>query len=123
MSTNTDPIDIRHKLSLDLEKSKMSIDEVSPSSNKQNMYMSSTSNTPNYTQTSNSTSQSVTPSEFGYHNLNRPSNAVSIESSPKSEVYETLEQAFANYEQVTTPVQSLPPIKTKSPIKATINIT
>lgn len=123
MSTTADPIDIRRDLSLDLEKSKMSIDEVSPPSNKQNVNISSTSNTPNYTQTSNSTSQSVTPSEFGYQNLNRQSNVVSIESSPKSEVYETLEQAFANYEQVTTPVQSLPPIKAKSPIKATINIT
>lgn len=101
----------------------MSIDEVSPPSNKQNVNMSSTSNTPNFTQTSGSTSQSVTPSEFGYHNLNRASNAVSIESSPKSDIYETLEHAFANYEQVATPVQSLPPIKTKSPIKATINIT
>lgn len=101
----------------------MSIDEVSPPSNKQNVNMSSTSNTPNFTQTSGSTSQSMTPSEFGYQHLNRPSNAVSIDSSPKSDVYETLEQAFANYEQVTTPVQSLPPIKAKSPIKATINIT
>lgn len=101
----------------------MSIDDASPPSNKLNVNMSSTSNTPNFTQTSGSTSQSMTPSEFGYHNLNRPSNVVSIDSSPKSDVYETLEQAFANYEQVTTPVQSLPPIKTKSPIKATINIT
>ncbi|XP_031627819.1 GTPase-activating protein CdGAPr [Contarinia nasturtii] len=118
-----EPINIRCDLSLDLEKSKMSIDDASPPSNKHNLNMSSTSNTPNFTQTSGSTSQSMTPSEFGYQNLNRASNAVSIESSPKSDVYETLEQAFANYEQVTTPVQSLPPIKTKSPIKATINIT
>lgn len=125
MSTSTEPIDIRRDLTLDLEKSKMSVDEVSSPSNKQNVNMSSTSNTPNFTQTSESTSQSVTPSEFGYHNLNRQSNAVSIETSPtpKSEVYETIEHAFANYEQVTTPVQSLPPIKMKSPIKATINIT
>lgn len=122
MSTSNNQNDIRSDLSLCLEKSKMSIDDASPPSNKHNVNMSSTSNTPNFTQTSGSTSQSVTPSEFGYHNLNRASNAVSIDSSPKSDVYDTLEQAFANYEQVTTPVQSLPPIK-KSPIKATINIT
>lgn len=123
MSTSAEPMDMRRDLTLDLEKSKMSIDEASPPSNKQNV-KSSTSNTPNFTQTSGSTSQSMTPSEFAYQNLNRPSNAVSAdESTPKSEVYETLEQAFANYEQATTPVQSLPPIKVKSPIKATINIT
>lgn len=122
LSTNVvNQNDIRGDLSLCLEKSKMSVDETSPPSNK-HVNMSSTSNTPNFTQTSGSTSQSMTPSEFGYHNLNRASNAVSIDSSPKSDVYETLEQAFANYEQVTTPLQSLPPIK-KSPIKATINIT
>lgn len=123
ISTKAAPIDIRRDLSLNLEKSKMSIDEASPPSNKQNVNMSSTSNTPNFTQTSGSTSQSMTPSEFGYHNLNRASNAVSIESSPKSDAYESLEQAFGNYEQVKTPVQSQPPIKSKSPIKATINIT
>lgn len=123
MTTSIEPIDIRRDLTLELEKSKMSVDEVSPPSNKHTVNMSSTSNTPNYTQTSGSTSQSVTPSEFGYHNLNRPSNVVSMENSPKSEVYETIEQAFANYEQVSTPIQSLPPMKAKSPIKATINIT
>lgn len=123
MSTSAEPMDMRRDLTLDLEKSKMSIDETSPPSNKQNV-KSSASVTPNFTQTSGSTSQSMTPSEFAYQNLNRPSNAVSAdESTPKSDIYHSLEHAFANYEQTTTPVQSLPPIKVKSPIKATINIT
>lgn len=123
MSTSAEPMDMRRDLTLDLEKSKMSIDETSPPSNKQNV-KSSASNTPNFTQTSGSSSQSMTPSEFAYQNLNRPSNAVSAdESTPKTDVYQSLEHAFANYEQTTTPVQSLPPIKVKSPIKATINIT
>lgn len=121
-NNNSDASDIRHNLSLDLEKSKMSVDEMSPSSNKH-----TTSNTPNFTQTSDNTSQSMTPSEFGYQHLNRPSNAVSLESTPKSDMYESLEQAFANYEHCnapTTPVQTLSQsAKVKSPIKATINIT
>lgn len=126
-ANNSDASDIRRDLSLDLEKSKMSVDEMSPSSNKHNINISSRSNTPNLTQTSDSTSQSMTPSEFGYQHLNRPSNAVSLESSPRSDMYESLEQAFADYEHCnapTTPVQAMSQsAKTKSPMKATINIT
>lgn len=123
LSSFQEAMDMRRDLTLDLEKSKMSVDDISPPSNKQNM-KSSTSNTPNITEISGSTSQSITPSEFAYQNLNRPSNAVSAdESTPKTDVFETLEQAFSSYEQATTPVQTLPPIKVKSPIKATINIT
>lgn len=126
-ANNSDASDIRRDLSLDLEKSKMSVDEMSPSPNKHNINISSTSNTPNFTQTSDSTSQSMTPSEFGYQHLNRASNAVSLESSPKSDMYESLEQAFADYEHCnvpTTPVQAISQsTKTKSPMKATINIT
>lgn len=120
MSIDKKQIDMRRDLSLDLEKSKMSVDETSPSSNKQN--------TPNLT--SDSTSQSMTPSEFGYQHLNRPSNVVSLDSSPKSDVYETLEQAFKHCDQssmASTPIQTLqtlpPTNKLRSPIKATINIT
>lgn len=102
----------------------MSVDEGSLSSNKQVINISSTSTTPNYTQTSGNTSQSMTPSEFGYHHLNRQSNAVSLESSPKSDVYEHLEQAFKNTDQGMGPtLLSLSSSKSKSPIKSTINIT
>lgn len=98
----------------------MSVDEPSPISNKQT--------TPNLT--SGSTSQSMTPSEFGYHHLNRQSNVVSLDNSPRSDIYEAVEQAYrSNCDQngatlATTPIQTLPPInKARSPIKATINIT
>lgn len=130
-STNggtTDLLKMKQDLTLDLEKSKMSVDDVSlSSSNRQTMNTSTTSNanTPNYTQTSGSTtSQSMTPSEFGYQNLNRQSDAISIESSPKSEVYETIEHAFKNYEQCAmSKAPKVTQVKAKSPIKSTINIT
>lgn len=110
----------RKDLSLDLDKSKMSVDDTSPLSNKHN--------TPNLTQTSGSTSQSMTPSEFGYHHLNRPSIVVSLDNSPRSDIYEAVEQVYRSncdaHTLAATPVQSLPPInKARSPIKATINIT
>lgn len=105
----------------------MSVDDASISSNKQNVNASSNSNTPNLTHTSGSTSQSMTPSEFGYQHLNRQSNIDSIESSPKSDVYESIEQAFKNYESIGTSVTPVLPsitgVKLKSPIKSTINIT
>lgn len=108
----------RKDLSLDLDKSKMSVDDTSPLSNRHH--------TPNLTQTSGSTSQSMTPSEFGYHHLNRPSNVVSLDNSPRSDIYEAVEQVYRSNCDAHTlaPVQSLPPInKARSPIKATINIT
>lgn len=121
---NTDICELRRELSLDLEKSKMSVDDASLSSNKQNINISSASNTPNFTHTSGSTSQSMTPSEFGYHHLNRQSNVVSLDGSPKSDMLENLEQAFKNYEHsATTPILTIPTTKAKSPIKSTINIT
>lgn len=105
----------------------MSIDDISISSNKQNMNASSASNTPNFTHTSGSTSQSMTPSDFGYQHLNRQSNIDSLESSPKSDVYESIEHAFKTYEPFGTAVNpalpSITGVKLKSPIKATINIT
>lgn len=116
---------LKRDLSLDLEKSKMSVDDVSLSS-KQNINISSASNTPNFT-TSGSTSQSMTPSEFGYH---RQSNVVSTDNSPKSDMYESIEQAFKNYEHCTSATAPLLSVastaastKAKSPIKSTINIT
>lgn len=106
----------------------MSVDDVSLSSSiKQNINISSASNTPNFTHTSGSTSQSMTPSEFGYH---RQSNVVSTDNSPKSDMYESIEQAFKNYEHCTSAAVPLLTVastavtaKTKSPIKSTINIT
>lgn len=119
---------LKRELSLDLEKSKMSVDDTSLSSPiKQNINISSASNTPNFTHTSGSTSQSMTPSEFGYH---RQSNVVSTDNSPKSDMYESIEQAFKNYDHCTsaatpllTVASAAATIKVKSPIKSTINIT
>lgn len=122
---------IKRELSLDLDGSKMSVDgDVSISSNKQIIQIPSTPNTPNFTHTSGNTSQSMTPSEFGYQHLNRASGAVSLESSPKS-AYENLEQSFSSYDggnsagvsrlSVSTPKGGL--TKITSPIRSTINIT
>lgn len=124
----TDMSVLKRDFSLDLEKSKMSVDDASLSSSiKQNINISSTSNTPNFTHTSGSTSQSMTPSEFGYH---RQSNVVSTDNSPKSDMYESIEQAFKNYEHCTSAATPLLTVssaaattKAKSPIKSTINIT
>lgn len=120
---------LKRELSLDLGKSKMSVDDLSVTSlMKHNVNISSASNTPNCTHTSGSTSQSMTPSEFGYL---RQSNAVSTDNSPKSDIYESIEQAFKNYDHCTTSAAT--PLLTvaaahvaaipKSPIKSTINIT
>lgn len=102
------------------------MDEASSSSNKQAVNTSSTSTTPNYTHTSGNTSQSMTPSEYGYHHLHRQSNAVSLENSPKSDDYEQLEQVFKNHDKSMGPTPTLLTLsssKSKSPIKSTINIT
>ncbi|CAD7086461.1 unnamed protein product [Hermetia illucens] len=118
---------LKRELSLDLEGggSKMSVDltDMSLSSNnKQIINIPSSPNNSNFTHTSDNTSQSITPSEFGYQHLNRPSNPISLENSPKFDGYEIMEHAFINYEK--PPLQQSPS-KTKagSPIKATINIT
>lgn len=107
----------------------MSVDDASLSSlNKQIINIPSTPNTPNYTHTSGNTSQSMTPSEFGYQHLNRQSGAVSLESSPKScdiNLYENLERSFSSYDG-TTRLSINPKItsaKSSSPIRSTINIT
>lgn len=120
---------LKRELSLDLEGSKMSVDDTSLSSlNKQIINIPSTPNTPNYTHTSGNTSQSMTPSEFGYQHLNRQSGAVSLESSPKScdiNLYENLERSFSSYDG-TTRLNINPKItsaKSSSPIRSTINIT
>lgn len=120
---------LKRELSLDLEGSKMSVDDASLSSlNKQIINIPSTPNTPNYTHTSGNTSQSMTPSEFGYQHLNRQSGAVSLESSPKScdiNLYENLERSFSSYDG-TTRLSINPKItsaKSSSPIRSTINIT
>ncbi|XP_037032218.1 GTPase-activating protein CdGAPr [Bradysia coprophila] len=120
---------LKQELSLDLEGSKMSVDDTSLSSlNKQIINIPSTPNTPNYTHTSGNTSQSMTPSEFGYQHLNRQSGAVSLESSPKScdtNLYENLERSFSSYDGTTrlNIAQKIAPAKSSSPIRSTINIT
>lgn len=122
---------LKQELSLDLEGSKMSVDDTSLSSlnNKQIINIPSTPNTPNFTHTSGNTSQSMTPSEFGYQHLNRQSGAVSLESSPKSGdtnlLYENLERSFSSYDGTTrlNIAQKMTPVKSSSPIRSTINIT
>lgn len=120
---------LKRELSLDLEGSKMSVDDTSLSSlNKQIINIPSTPNTPNYTHTSGNTSQSMTPSEFGYQHLNRQSGAVSLESSPKScdiNLYENLERSFSSYDGTTrlNIAPKVTPAKASSPIRSTINIT
>lgn len=120
---------LKRELSLDLEGSKMSVDDTSLSSlNKQIINIPSTPNTPNYTHTSGNTSQSMTPSEFGYQHLNRQSGAVSLESSPKScdiNLYENLERSFSSYDGTTrlNIAAKITPAKSSSPIRSTINIT
>lgn len=118
---NEEMMALKSDLSLELGKSKMSVDDASLSS-KQNINVSSASNTPNLT---DSTSQSMTPSEFGYQHLTRPSNGGSPDNSPRSDMYESIEAAFKNYEQCVSGAPSLlaPRSKSKSPIKSTINIT
>lgn len=106
---NSDLSVLKKELSLDLGRSRTTVDEGSFSTT-----------TPNNTQTSGNTSQSMTPSEFGYHNLNRPSPAVSLDNSPKSDAYE---QMFHSRDQGVMESAALAAAKSKSPIKSTINIT
>lgn len=106
----------------------MSVDDASLSSiNKHIINIPSTPNTPNFTHTSGNTSQSMTPSEFGYQHLNRQSAAVTPDASPKSptDVYEQIEQSFSSYIGDNSGRLNITPkplqIKS-SPIKSTINI-
>ena len=148
-SDKQDIAQMKGELSLDLQcGSKMSVDgdaSMCSSNNKHILNIPSTPNTPNFTHTSaDNTSQSVTPSEFGYHHLNRQSAAVSSDSSPKStetNIYENLVQSFSSYENTTgdlrrntsgsnitlLSISSNTPKalsdKSSSPIRSTINIT
>lgn len=127
------PKDLAHmkrELSLDLDTSKMSVD--GESSMKQTIHLVSTPNTPNcMTETSgNTTSQSVTPSEFGYQHLATPrqSTAGSPSSPLRScDVYENLERSFGIYDinaaQTGARKQMGDTLKLGSPIRSTINIT
>lgn len=118
---------IKRELSLDLDGSKMSVDDGSLSSiNKHIINIPSTPNTPNFTHTSGNTSQSMTPSEFGYHHLNRQSADVSPKS-PTTNIYEQIEKSFSSYiagdssnRFLITPNPPTP--KLNSPLKSTINI-
>lgn len=109
----------------------MSVDDGSLSSiNKHIINIPSTPNTPNFTQTSGNTSQSMTPSEFGYHNLNRQSAAITPDVSPKSpikNIYEEIKDSFSgcidddssSHDSI-IPKNALANINT--PLKSTINI-
>lgn len=120
---------MKRELSLDLDTSKMSVD--GELSMKQTFHLVSTPNTPNcMTETSgNTTSQSVTPSEFGYHHLTTPRQSTAgSPSSPlhSSDVYENLERSFGLYDINTssgTVKQIGDTTKQVSPIRSTINIT
>lgn len=62
----------------------------------------------------------MTPSDFCYQNLNKTSNVVSLESSPKSEMnqcFDTLDHSFNNYENIENKNS-----KPTTPIKSTISI-
>lgn len=106
----------------------MSVDDASLSSiNKHIINIPSTPNTPNFTHTSGNTSQSMTPSEFGYQHLNRQSAAVTPDVSPKSptDIYEQIEQSFSSYVGDNASRLSITPKPSQiksSPIKSTINI-
>lgn len=133
-SDKRDIAQIKVEMSLDLGGSKMSVDgDASHSSSHNNRHViniPSTPNTPNYTHTSGNTSQSMTPSEFGYTHLNRQSGAVSLESSPKAissdrNAYANLEECFNNYERTVSGSKApqATSAKAASPIRSTINIT
>ncbi|XP_055387288.1 GTPase-activating protein CdGAPr [Condylostylus longicornis] len=62
-------------------------------------------NNSNMTVTSDNTSQSLTPSEFGYLNFTRQSNAVSSENSPNIEIMESLE-TYKEPLQINSPKRS-----------------
>ncbi|XP_055851837.1 GTPase-activating protein CdGAPr [Episyrphus balteatus] len=127
---------LKRELSLDLDPanmcSKMSVDLTDSARQPQSLHLMPSPNT----HTEDNTSQSVTPSEFGYQHLNRQSNLVSLESSPNFDEYDNMDRSFLNYDKsAITPSNSTAPLmgqsptnSTKklvpiSPIKATINIT
>lgn len=124
-----DLANIKRELSLDLDTSKMSVD--GELSMKQTIHLVSTPNTPNcMTETSgNTTSQSVTPSEFGYHHLTTPRQSIAGSPSsplPSSDVYENLERSFGLYDMNNSSgglKQIGETAKQGSPIRSTINIT
>lgn len=131
-SEKRDIAQIKVEMSLDLGGSKMSVDGDASQSSSHNIRhvinIPSTPNTPNYTHTSGNTSQSMTPSEFGYTHLNRQSGVVSLESSPKAterNAYANLEECFNNYDKTVSEAKALQATSAKaaSPIRSTINIT
>lgn len=101
---------LKRELSLDLDNSAKCL------VNKKVVNINSTPNSPNHTLTSENTSQSMTPSDFCYQNLNRTSNVVSLESSPKSEMNQCFD-SFNTYENVENKNS-----KPTTPIKSTISI-
>ncbi|XP_055906312.1 GTPase-activating protein CdGAPr [Eupeodes corollae] len=127
---------LKRELSLDLDPanvcSKMSVDLTDSTRQPQSLHLMPSPNT----HTEDNTSQSVTPSEFGYQHLNRQSNLVSLESSPNFDEYDNMERSFLSYDKsAITPSNSTAPLMGQSPtnsakkllplspIKATINIT
>ncbi|GAB0095273.1 GTPase-activating protein CdGAPr [Sergentomyia squamirostris] len=73
-----DIVALKRKFSLELEPPSVQM-EVDGTK----LQLPSTPNTPNFTQTSGNTSQSITPSEFDYQQLNRGVEVVSPEVSPR----------------------------------------
>lgn len=80
---------------------------------------------PNNSNFTDNTSQSVTPSEFGYQNLQRQSSMHSlIETEAESPAYEEYENTPSNMASPLLGAQKPPPIGgPTSPIRATISIT
>lgn len=121
---------LKRKFSLDLDTpKKMSIDLdsipiVVAEECKQSIHIPSTPDSPNNcTQTSGgNTSQSMTPSDFGYHYLNRNSNI----GTPTTPISGNTNEVLLNQEfsQILPSVMTLQPKSpSSSPIKSTISIT
>ncbi|XP_053958607.1 GTPase-activating protein CdGAPr isoform X1 [Anastrepha ludens] len=130
---------LKRELSLDLQplSSKMTTDNVDAGGNggaghastlpynRQRELAQQLIPSPNNSNFTDNTSQSVTPSEFGYQNLQRQSSMHSlIETEADSPAYEEYENTPSNMTSPLLGAQKPPPIGgPTSPIRATISIT
>ncbi|CAD6996807.1 unnamed protein product, partial [Ceratitis capitata] len=131
---------LKRELSLDLQplSTKMTIDGVDGGAgngnaghaatlpyNRQRELAQQLIPSPNNSNFTDNTSQSVTPSEFGYQNLQRQSSMHSlIETEAESPAYEEYENTPSNMTSPLLGAQKPPPIGgPTSPIRATISIT
>ncbi|XP_037958506.1 GTPase-activating protein CdGAPr isoform X2 [Teleopsis dalmanni] len=111
---------LKRELSLDLNplSTKMTIDRLDNGSAHTNKQLYQQQPSPNNSNFTDNTSQSVTPSEFGYQHLQRQSSMHSlIETEESSPVYDDFENTPSNV------VSPLSANKLPSPIKSTISIT